>query len=419
MKIGDKIRYFRKQKGMTLKQLSEDICSISYLSKIENNKEKPHQEVINKLFNRLGIPLEQDDPKQIEELNKELDEWYEVIKNRDVNKAVELEKTISEKLTNIESPSILTKYNLFSIRYQLLLGNLDKSKSIINRLQEQNNNFSVEHKYYFNYFNGLYHYLLDDFIESLKYSSKAERINQTLQVNEPELYYLLAITHSRLNHVTLAIQYTNIAFELFNQKLNYIRSAECQIIMAINYIRIRDLEKADYYLGNVLQLAEKLKDDYLLSNTYHNLGYLHSMKGEPQTAIEYYHKSLKYKEENEGYLNTIYYIIQEYFTIGKIDKVNEWIEKGLELTNENNKYYVKINVLKSILSLSKKDNDKKEAHKYIEEKAIPYFIKKQFWREVSEYAEKLADYYNSDGHYKKSSQYYKLANDARKKIYVR
>ena len=52
----------------------------------------------------------------------------------------------------------------------------------------------------------------------------------------------------------------------------------------------------------------------------------------------------------------------------------------------------------------------------LKEEAIPYFEEKQSWKYVTDYCEKLADYYNHSSQYKNASYYYRLANDARKKI---
>jgi len=45
MELGDKIKYYRKQKGITQKDLAKGICAKSYLGKIENNMARPHQEI--------------------------------------------------------------------------------------------------------------------------------------------------------------------------------------------------------------------------------------------------------------------------------------------------------------------------------------------------------------------------------------
>ncbi|MDT2737744.1 helix-turn-helix transcriptional regulator [Enterococcus pseudoavium] len=57
--IGQVLKEFRKEHGMTQKDLSQGICSQSVLSRIENNEEIPNIIVIQQLCHRLGITIDQ------------------------------------------------------------------------------------------------------------------------------------------------------------------------------------------------------------------------------------------------------------------------------------------------------------------------------------------------------------------------
>jgi len=52
--IGNIIKELRKKKNFSQKQLAEGICSIEYISKIENNKKNPSAEIASKLLTKLG-----------------------------------------------------------------------------------------------------------------------------------------------------------------------------------------------------------------------------------------------------------------------------------------------------------------------------------------------------------------------------
>lgn len=56
--IGDVIRIRRKMFGMTMKQLSNGICSERTVSRLERNKMEPHREIVGLLFERLKMPAE-------------------------------------------------------------------------------------------------------------------------------------------------------------------------------------------------------------------------------------------------------------------------------------------------------------------------------------------------------------------------
>lgn len=52
--IGNIIKELRKKKQFSQKQLVEGICSVEYISKIENNKKSPSTEIASKLLAKLG-----------------------------------------------------------------------------------------------------------------------------------------------------------------------------------------------------------------------------------------------------------------------------------------------------------------------------------------------------------------------------
>lgn len=56
--IGAILRELRKSRHFSQKQLAEGICTVEYVSKIENGRKNPSPEIISRLFHRLGA-----DPK--------------------------------------------------------------------------------------------------------------------------------------------------------------------------------------------------------------------------------------------------------------------------------------------------------------------------------------------------------------------
>ena len=57
--IGSEIRLKRNRMNLTLKALTDNTCSVSYLSKIEHNKIEPNMMILRELCGRLKINDEQ------------------------------------------------------------------------------------------------------------------------------------------------------------------------------------------------------------------------------------------------------------------------------------------------------------------------------------------------------------------------
>lgn len=58
MFIGEKVHFKRKELGITQEKLCREICSITYLSKLENNKIEAKEDILKMLCKRLDISIE-------------------------------------------------------------------------------------------------------------------------------------------------------------------------------------------------------------------------------------------------------------------------------------------------------------------------------------------------------------------------
>ncbi|ETT81062.1 helix-turn-helix domain-containing protein [Viridibacillus sp. FSL R5-0477] len=56
-KLGEKVSYFRRSKGLTIKELAENICDDSTIYRLEKGKQLPRIEILNDICMKLEIPL--------------------------------------------------------------------------------------------------------------------------------------------------------------------------------------------------------------------------------------------------------------------------------------------------------------------------------------------------------------------------
>jgi len=415
MNIGRNIHYFRNKNGMTQTELAHGICSKSYLSKIENNVTIPNKEIIELLFKKLDLSLATiNTPLGLDKLYAKLKEWYEIIKSRDIKRAEIAKEEFSQLFNNIKNPTILIQYQLFTLRFYLLVKDFQNAYKTITELKLVEQDFKKEQIYYFYYFLGLYEYLAGNLLIALKSYSTAEKLDKELNIHEPEIYYLLSLCHIRLHHITLAIYYSNITLENSNKNMDYLRSIETQIILAINYIRINNFELAELYLIKSLNIATNINNKPLISTIKHNLGYLNSRINNHNKAINYYLESLADKSSNTvEFTNTILYLAKEYVSIGNQKEALDWILKGFKISKKNN-FEIPLTKFKALYYQLKNNSEKYQKH--LENIVIPYFNKMEDWNETSKYAESLADYYSQETKYKKASHYYWMANESRKKL---
>lgn len=97
--IGSQIKTVRKEKGLTLEEVAKNTCSISYLSKLENNLLKASVEILDGLEINLGIKL------------TEADEKYSLL----------FEQTIEELQSFKENKIDLSKIDKYNLNHKYLL----------------------------------------------------------------------------------------------------------------------------------------------------------------------------------------------------------------------------------------------------------------------------------------------------------
>ncbi|MED1862578.1 helix-turn-helix transcriptional regulator [Fictibacillus nanhaiensis] len=421
--VGQRIRYYRKTKGLTQEELAQGICSVSYLSKIEKGDAKSSEEVINLLCDRLGISPEEVDNNEILEM---LNEWNMMMVNRRFEEATEYYPALHEKMKNVSNPEILIRFDLFLTRYYLVTDQLKEAQGKLNSLNQIQEQFSAELEFYFFQVTAMYNFFLNKYNEALDSIKKCEALFRKVNIKESEeavLYYQIALYYGQLYRITLVNYYAYKAISIFDKEYNYSRSADCHILLAINNRRVRNYEQAEYHLNHALKYSKAFNDKSTTAIIFHNLGYVSSCKKESKKAIEYILKSYKLKQElndiNIQLITTIYLAAKEYFNIGDFTKSLEWINKGYEIIKNddfvNNEYFYHLKILEFQIQYANQ-NTSKELEEFLSKEAIPYFDKLNTTEYLAANAELLADLYFDQGQYKKASHYYRISNNARKHI---
>src|SRR5699024_4989399 len=130
MEIGSYIKLHRQKQEMTQADLAEGIVSFAYLSKIENGKTEASPEVISLLCTRLGIQL--DNKKEIE-IKEKCQEWFSQLFEANDKKEIVHRFNELDSLMEENHSEILVLYEIYKIRYFLLVGEYEQALTQINR----------------------------------------------------------------------------------------------------------------------------------------------------------------------------------------------------------------------------------------------------------------------------------------------
>ncbi|MGM0807242.1 MAG: helix-turn-helix domain-containing protein [Bacillota bacterium] len=416
--VGQRIRYYRKTKGLTQEELAQGICSVSYLSKIEKGDAKSSEEVINLLCERLGIsPEEVDESKILEMLN----EWNMMMVNRQFEEARLFKASLQDKMEGVSEPNLLLRYQLFNARHFIVcdIPDAQAAKEELDKVSELLNQLPNDLKFYFYTFSGMYYNFIKMYQNALDYFYKADKqFTQTSNIIDIEaaiVYYFMGLTHNHLLRISSVANYAYKAIAIFDREYCYSRSADCQILLGLSYRRARNYDKANYHLNLALKYSTLFKDDATSGIIYHNLGYVASCQKNHDKAIKFLEKSMIYKESQsvQHSANTIYLLASEYFELGNTKQSKILITKGLTKVTEVDEVYYHLRILEYKVNVS----DDSELQVFLSKSAIPFFEKKGILEYEALYSELLADIYFDQGQYKKSSLYYRIANNARKNIF--
>lgn len=393
MEIGPLIKYFRTQRGITQKQLSKGICSIPHLSKIENNSKEANKETISLILERLDVSFEEMDEKEelikilLVELNGKLNFYLRDQVDETYQKLEELEHFIPFS-------KYMYTYEINKYRYLLFKGLLEEAENQKELLFKQKKNFSQHEAYLFRYYFAVFlimknqYKAADELLEALYTDANNESASG-------DFLYHRALVKSSLEQSGHAIHFGKMALQSFMNQHNFYRILHTLMLLGINYTHSKIYEEAQVCFQHLIRNAVLLKEEKLLPQIYHNMGYLQNKMNNIKEALLYFEKSLALQSKNNPhYLITLYSIGEIHFLLHAKESARECFQIMNSLSQELGvrKYKLLSNFYLFYMSSPEK------AFKYLESKVIPYLEESnEHFDDLTRFYKLLSDYYNQRG----------------------
>ena len=272
MEFGPLIKYYRTQKGITQKELAAGICSIPHLSKIENNSKDANDETISLLLERLEVSFEEMEEKEelIRTLLRDFSEKINFYLREEIE---EIYQKLKEMEHVIPFSAHMYTYELYKYRYLLFKGLLSEAEAQRDLLHKQKKNFSQHESYLFRYYNAVFlllkgqNKIADELLEELYTKDDNETING-------EFLYHQALVKTSLDQSGHAIHFGKLALQTFMNQHNFYRILHTLMLLGINYTHSNIYEEALVCFKHLIRNAELLKEEKMLPQIYHNMGYL-------------------------------------------------------------------------------------------------------------------------------------------------
>jgi len=418
MEIGPLIKLHRIKQNMTQEDLAAGIVSESYLSKIENQKTDASPEVIALLCERLGIQLNAENEDMIKE---KAEEWFALLyvtKSREEQKArfQELEQLFKNSNSDYE---IL--FEIHKVRYYLVSNDEQKTKEQIEKLRNLEYSFDSKQNFFWNKYLGNYYQINeDDNVKALHYYEIAESLIKNIELTETDIadiHYTLAVTHTRLINNLKSMEHANKALDVFRQNYNFVRCAQCHILLGISYRRMHMIDMAIKQYNMAKHLGEITENSEVIQLSNHNLGYLHSTLGESEEAIRYLEQAYAMGSNvTATQINTVISLIKEYYNSGRLNEAKEILEQNYQLVEElpvHNKRTFKLELDVYKYAIYKEYNQLE--HTIINE-FLPYLEEKSDYANIVNYANMIGEHFEKLKKYKNAAHFYKLASSSYQKL---
>ncbi|MGE7925934.1 helix-turn-helix domain-containing protein [Viridibacillus arvi] len=411
--VGPLIKLYRIKSGLTQEELSEGICTPSYLSRIENSHVIADIEIHQLLFQRMNIDFNDFYEESINMDSKLESIYMNLLSNKTPNdENDENYKLLEDSTKYIFKKELHLKAKLVFSRYLISLKRYKEAKVIIDEIGEviqlsgDRNTFI-----YINVAISLY-YLTNQQKKANELSKQAATIRDFLDNGSSfELgcyYYNLALLLCKEYKYLETIEHCQKALNYFTDIYQPNLDFKCHILLGVakNNLAQYNLAKRHYKIClNILQNIEKLSIPSNFNMVYSNLGYCYDCQGDINKAIYYYTKAFDYSQGISDYIN----LIRTHYQADNIDSALKYLNTVL-LIDEiiSPKYQYQIDILSFIL-LGNLDTQTAENINALEERSLSYFKEEKFHTLTIFYSKLFAQFYKKLNWYKKTSELLEIA----------
>ena len=391
--IGTFIKKRRKDLNMTQDMISNGICSISYLSKIENNQIAPNTFFIKEIMSKLEI--------EEDFVNKNLEDQTYLQKTIQAifYTNVETLENVYQDVVGIEDNVTI---NICKLGYQTIVANRLSGDPLMRLEALIMNMNNLELKAYL-LFSALYFIGYDD------YKTALEVLMMSLSISGGN-EYIYALTHEQAYYVKQRLLKKNSSLQHYDEAMRIYRK-----YFNNNRTMRLTLQKI-YYLSDenpklAIDQMDKVKVE-LLSDL--NKDFYYYNKGRLSFLMERYQETVGYlshiKEDSTLHIDKLLLLYEICLIEDDFDMQEEMksiiAEYKMKRTDMKNKvYYHYLN-----------ETIEEDLKIYLRDIAIPFSIKSNNYKMLKFYTDKIMEICINNSRYKEATQYYKKCNKEMERV---
>ncbi|TCI42941.1 tetratricopeptide repeat protein [Exiguobacterium sp. SH3S2] len=404
---GNLIKIERMRRNMKQSVLARGICSVSYLSKIENNQTSPSEEVLELIFEKLdlSVPLYFDFSEQIDKIKSEILELLKeaVLTRKDIDKHEKLKKYLTNPVVS-QSKELYIMLLVTLTRFGMMPGGDQKYFVEVGWIEDQLNR------------DDQLRYTLIKCLKSFQDNEKEKALELLEKLNEhlpssgihdwemADMRYIMGGLYYRATEYLQAIENVKSALNYFQDNFYLERIVECHLIIGLSHKRRRRLTDALSHYQRAVKVISATDLKNYNGMLYNNMGEIYSALGDQDKALEYFMQSFTYKVEVKSKLYSVLSLIEAYSNYNDREGILNWLSKGYELMEEQENLEEFIHHFE----IYKNCYQEKDKIKLIItlKKAVQYFELHDDYVYIQKYAFWLARELRENGKYKLATEYY-------------
>lgn len=406
--FGNLIKVERMRKNMKQSVLARGICSISYLSKIENNQTTPSDEVLELIFERLelDVPLYYDFSEKIDQTKKEIrDTLKEALLSRQEEKYF---KQIEKFKTNpvvLQSKELYVTLLITLARFGITPGGNVQYLIEVGWIKDQ---LSSDDRLRYDLIQCIYMFLYqsadrETTVNLLEKVGKDMMNSGLPDWEKADIRYVMGALYHRFTDYSQAIDYVKPALEYFQENFCLERIIESHMIIGLSFKRRKRYTIALEHYEKAAKVADKANLNDYYGMLYNNMGDIYFLIGDQEKAQKYFLDSFNVKEGAKSKLYSVMSLLEVSVAQNNIEGIMEWLAVGYELKGHKDEliefdYHFDIYVSKyKKFNQNELINSLKKAVDYFEAYDEYYTHKYALW---------LSRELRNTGKYKLATEYY-------------
>ncbi|MGM7703000.1 hypothetical protein ACSVDE_14815 [Pseudalkalibacillus sp. Hm43] len=338
-------------------------------------------------------------------VNEKIDSWYKAIKELNITKARELATELDQLYKQSSADSFAYNYyQLILFRYQLMFKDVESATQVLKDIEPFHESSEIL-QYYYHSFKGIYYYILNRYQDSIDSFKKAQPhiIFSEHQDEIGEFHYKMAASYYEHYQNALSIKHLHNALKVFQKNYLYKRSADCELLLALNLTDLRDYEDAELHYHNALRYCDHFNDLEYKHAVIFNLGTFYHSQNYKDEAVQYFNRSREYfleQNQSDYAIKATYQLAKLYYLNRDFGTATEYQNEGQVLSEEQDNQIF----LQRFKTLYVYSDKKIEEHESEIQEGLSYFEENEMWNDVIHIGELLTRYYHDQHQFEKSSK---------------